>query len=150
MIQKATELGVRSIAPLDTEHTGVRLKGERLEKKLGHWRQVAISACEQCGRNRLPAIENVTSVGEWLRTSNASLSLVLHHRAKEQSALPDVVSDVALLIGPEGGLSEAEIEAAKNAGFGALSLGPRVLRTETAPLAALALLQGRWGDIQLL
>ncbi len=149
VIQKATELGVRRITPLDTEHTGVRLKGDRLEKKLGHWQQVAVSACEQCGRNRLPAIGNVTTVAQWLGTNNAELSFVLHHRAADVPALPDTAKDIALLIGPEGGLSASEIAAAEDAGFNALSLGPRVLRTETAPLAALALLQARWGDMQL-
>lgn len=147
VIQKATELGVRSITPLDTERAGVRLKGERLEKKLAHWRQIAVSACEQCGRNRLPDIAQMATLDQWVKTGNPELSLVLHHRAGLQPALPATVRSVALLVGPEGGLSEAEIDAAKAAGFHAFTLGPRVLRTETAPLAALTLVQGRWGDM---
>lgn len=150
VIQKATELGVRRITPLHTEHTGVRLKGERLQKKLEHWRQVAISACEQCGRNRLPNIDEVTALDQWLPAGNADLKLVLHHRAQEQTPLPASVKAVALLIGPEGGLSASEIESAEAAGFRALTLGPRVLRTETAPLAAITLVQARWGDMQAL
>lgn len=147
VVQKATELGVAAITPLATEHTGVRLQGARVAKKLGHWRQVAISACEQCGRNRLPDIAPVATIDEWLRGSRAELSLVLHHRARPLDAPTDAVTSVALLVGPEGGLSAREIAAAEQTGFHALALGPRVLRTETAPLAALALVQARWGDL---
>ena len=149
VVQKATELGVNSITPLETERTGVKLKGERLEKKLGHWRQVAISACEQCGRNCLPHITEVADVQGWLDACDAELKLVLHHRADGAAALPTRVASAALLVGPEGGLSDAEIAAAQAAGCRALAIGPRVLRTETAPLAALALLQGRWGDMHI-
>lgn len=147
VIQKATELGVRSITPLDTERTGVRLKGDRREKKLAHWRHIAASACEQCGRNRLPEIAEMATLDQWVQAANSELSLVLHHKARMQPGLPATVQSVALLVGPEGGLSEAEISAADAAGFHAFTLGPRVLRTETAPLAALTLVQGRWGDM---
>ena len=149
IIQKATELGVASITPLTTERTEVKLKGDRVHKKLQHWRQVTVSACEQCGRNRLPVLHPLSSLENWIDGVEAERKFVLHHR--DTSAEKSVVtpSSVAILIGPEGGLSAEEISAAGNCGFEALTLGPRVLRTETAPLAALAILQARWGDMPL-
>ena len=147
VIQKATELGATSITPLFTERTEVKLKGERAEKKLQHWRQVAISACEQCGRNRLPEITDLSEPGSWLAGTTAELKFVLHHRAGEPASETGTPASVALLVGPEGGLSDAEILAAEQAGYQSLALGPRVLRTETAPLAAIAILQARWGDM---
>jgi len=148
IVQKSTELGVNAITPLLTEHTGVKLAGERAEKKIEHWRQVAISACEQCGRNRVPVINPLQRLDNWLAATDAERKLVLHHRAGDrQVKAGQTPSTVALLVGPEGGLSEEEIAAAERAGFSALRLGPRVLRTETAPLAAIVLLQGRWGDM---
>jgi 16S rRNA (uracil1498-N3)-methyltransferase len=149
VIQKATELGVASIAPLTSERTEVKLKGDRAHKKLQHWRQITISACEQCGRNRLPVLHPLASLESWIGGVEAERKFVLHHRdtgAEKSSATP---SDVAVLIGPEGGLSLGEISAAGSFGFEALTLGPRILRTETAPLAALAILQARWGDMSL-
>ncbi|GAB3283073.1 16S rRNA (uracil(1498)-N(3))-methyltransferase [Parahaliea aestuarii] len=146
VLQKATELGVSAVVPLFTERCEVKLKGERAEKKVQHWRQVVISACEQCGRSRLPRLDAPRSLDEWLTDCTAERRFVLHHRAGPAgaSATPD---SVALTVGPEGGLSEAEISACESAGFEPLTLGPRVLRTETAPLAALAILQARWGDM---
>lgn len=147
VVQKATELGVHSITPLLSERTEVRLRGEREEKKLRHWQQVATSACEQCGRNRLPQILAPQSLAGWLQDVQADLRLVLHHTAVTRDPGPAPPRSVALLVGPEGGLSEEEIRAAEGAGFASLQLGPRVLRTETAPLAAIAILQARWGDM---
>jgi len=149
VVQKATELGAAAITPLFTQRTEVRLKGEREEKKLAHWRQVAVSACEQCGRNRVPRIHPLQPLEGWLSACDAALKLVLHHRADEMPVGEQPPASIALLIGPEGGLAEAEIAAAEAAGFLSLALGPRVLRTETAPLAALAVLQARWGDMRL-
>ena len=147
VVQKATELGVSSIAPLATERTEMRLGNERCDKKLRHWQQIATSACEQCGRNRLPQIMPPQDLGQWLRSVQADIRLVLHHTAiNSDPGLSSPVS-AALLVGPEGGLSQAEIDAAVHAGFSSLQLGPRVLRTETAPLAAIAILQARWGDM---
>ncbi|MDJ0877066.1 MAG: 16S rRNA (uracil(1498)-N(3))-methyltransferase [Halieaceae bacterium] len=148
VVQKGTELGVAAIQPLVTERTEVRLKGEREQKKVRHWQQVAISACEQCGRNRLPAIAEPAPLARWLEGAEAELKLVLHHRSDQGLAESPAPASVALLVGPEGGLSAAEIEAAEVAGFQPLTLGPRVLRTETAPLAALSILQFYWGDMQ--
>jgi len=149
VIQKATELGVTEISPLQSERVEVRLHGEREEKKLAHWRAVAISACEQCARNRIPVIDDVQPLFNWIENIQVDAKFVLHHRSvavlDAQNAAP---KSVALLIGPEGGLSELEINAAEQRGFQSLRLGPRVLRTETAPLAALSVLQFLWGDLR--
>lgn len=144
-IQKATELGVGEITPIVSERCEVRLKDERADKRLAHWRQVAISACEQCGRSVLPVIHAPVSLTEWQAHVQAELKLVLHPVAAplESHARPH---SLAFLIGPEGGLSEAEVAQAKAAGFHAARLGPRVLRTETAPVVALAVAQQLWGD----
>lgn len=144
-VQKATELGVGEITPIVSERCEVRLKDERADKRLAHWRQVAISACEQCGRSVLPVIHAPVSLAEWQAHVQAELKLVLHPVAAplESHARPH---SLAFLIGPEGGLSEAEVEQAKAAGFHAARLGPRVLRTETAPVVALAVAQQLWGD----
>jgi 16S rRNA (uracil1498-N3)-methyltransferase len=148
VIQKATELGVTAIAPLSSERVEVRLQGERAEKKLQHWRGVATAACEQCARNRLPRLEPIQSLHDWLRGVEAEHKYVLHHRsAQPLSRTAARPRSVALLIGPEGGLSDVEIGAAQQHGFAPLLLGPRVLRTETAPLAALSVMQFLWGDL---
>ncbi|CAA0115829.1 Ribosomal RNA small subunit methyltransferase E [Halioglobus japonicus] len=147
LIQKSTELGVTALTPLLTEHTGVKLSGERATKKIQHWQQIAISACEQCGRNRPPEIHALQSAEQWLGSTVAEQKFVLHHRADTIDASRSSPGSIALLVGPEGGLSEAEITAAEQAGYTALRLGPRVLRTETAPLAAIAILQAYWGDM---
>jgi len=150
VIQKATELGVVSISPLFTDRIEVKLKGERAEKKLRHWRQVAISACEQCRRNRLPRIAEPQLLENWQRIIDADIKLVLHHRSRISLAelKCQTPSTAALLIGPEGGLAVEEIAGAEDRGFEPLALGPRVLRTETAPLAAISILQSLWGDMK--
>ena len=148
IVQKATELGVSEITPLFTERCEVKLSGDRLDKKVNHWQQVAISACEQCQRNSLPSINAPVKIDQWQVNCDASLKLVLHHRTDQSlSDMPPPSGQVALLIGPEGGLSEREIEQAISLGFSPLALGPRVLRTETAPLAAISILQSLWGDM---
>ena len=148
IMQKATELGVSEITPLFTERCEVKLSGDRLEKKVGHWQQVAISACEQSQRNTVPLVNKPKKLEQWQASCDASLKLVLHHRTKSSLIdTPRPSAEVALLIGPEGGLSEREIEQAIALNFQPLALGPRVLRTETAPLAAIAILQSLWGDM---
>lgn len=144
-IQKATELGVGEITPIFSERCEVRLKDERADKRLLHWRQVAISACEQCGRSRVPVIHPPVLLADWIKQTEADLKLVLHPVAQplESHAKPQTL---AFLIGPEGGLSDAEVEQAHSAGFLPARLGPRVLRTETAPVVALAVAQQLWGD----
>ncbi len=150
VVQKATELGVAAISPLYTERTEVRLRGEREERKRLHWLQVAVSACEQCGRSVLPAVHEPSTLAQWLQDADGERRFVLHHRATTVPGKNRMPTSISLLVGPEGGLSEAEISAAEAAGFESLALGPRVLRTETAPLAALAILQARWGDMATL
>ena len=147
VVQKATELGVTHITPLLTERTEVKLKAERAEKKLCHWQQIAVSACEQSGRNRVPHVAALTPLNNWLSATEANRKLVLHHRAIKGADPDSTPCSAALLIGPEGGLSDEEIQEAEGEGYQSLQLGPRVLRTETAPLAAITLLQSRWGDM---
>ena len=148
-VQKAVELGVSRIVPLVTKRTTVNLDGERRGKRRTHWQGVVNAACEQSGRNRVPPVLPVSGLDDWLAETAAQpgLKLLLHHRAErslgEQSP---PAGPVTLLIGPEGGLSGDEIEAAIAAGFQPLRLGPRVLRTETAALAAMSVLQWLWGD----
>ncbi|WP_163557845.1 16S rRNA (uracil(1498)-N(3))-methyltransferase [Halomonas sp. NO4] len=146
-IQKAVELGVAAITPLYTAHGEVRLKGERAAKKLAHWQAVAASACEQCGRATLPPVHPPMGLADWLAGRDEALRLVLHPGTTGAFERSEAPGDAALLIGPEGGLAEEEVAAALAAGFAPLALGPRILRTETAPLVALSLLQHRFGDL---
>jgi 16S rRNA (uracil1498-N3)-methyltransferase len=146
-IQKAVELGVSEIVPLFSERCGVKLDQTRQEKRLRHWQSVIISACEQSGRNRIPALHETMSLKKWQRGLDASVKLVLDPCTNETlSALARPERNVALLIGPEGGLSDDEIESAVKYGFTGIRLGPRILRTETAGLAALSVIQSLWGD----
>jgi 16S rRNA (uracil1498-N3)-methyltransferase len=147
-LQKCTELGVARVVPLVTERTEVRIKGERENRKRRHWQQVVISACEQCGRNRVPEVAATTPLNDWLNAAQSDLRLVLHHRTDGGLGQLPAATTVDLLVGPEGGLAIAEIDAARAAGFKAMALGPRVMRTETAPVAALSVLQFHWGDMQ--
>ncbi len=144
-IQKATELGVSEITPLFSERCEVRLSDERGDKRLAHWRQVAISACEQCGRSVLPTLHPPLALADWLAQTAAELRLVLHPVAEPLTSHARPAS-LAFLIGPEGGLSDAEVAQAQRAGYQAARLGPRVLRTETAPVVALSVAQQLWGD----
>lgn len=149
VVQKATELGVTSIVPVLAARSVVRLDGAGAERKRGHWETIAINACEQCGRNRLPAVHPPMPFAEAIsRACNGTLNVMLD--AKTETGLPVTGAApalVRLLIGPEGGLSEAEREAALAQNFKPMRLGPRILRTETAAVAALAVLQHQWGDL---
>jgi 16S rRNA (uracil1498-N3)-methyltransferase len=148
-LQKSVELGVSSIAPLFGERSVVRLSGERLRRREAHWRGVVVAACEQSGRRRLPELHPARPLDAWLRPGHP-FPLLLHHGG--ESTLPALVSPgeaLTLLIGPEGGLAGSERSRARGAGFTAVRLGPRILRTETAPLAALAVIQALWGDLRL-
>jgi 16S rRNA (uracil1498-N3)-methyltransferase len=147
-IQKAVELGVTAIQPLATERSVVRLGAERAAKRLAHWQGVVVSACEQCGRNRVPQVFPVAPFTAWLGALPANaLRLTLTPGAERRLAgLDRPATPIVLLVGPEGGLSPREHEDAIASGFTALRLGPRVLRTETAAVAALAALQTLWGD----
>jgi 16S rRNA (uracil1498-N3)-methyltransferase len=147
VVQKATELGVHRIRPTLSERTGVKLDPKRWEKKLRHWQQIAVSACEQCGRNRLPDIEEPRTLASVLVQPGDFEQRLLLHPAGDAAPLPAACASACLLVGPEGGFSDSEVAAAVQTGYLPLQLGPRVLRTETAPLAALSVLQARWGDL---
>lgn len=145
-IQKATELGITDITPLWSERCDVRLKGERLEKKMAHWKKVAISACEQSGRNRIPTIHPALNYDEWAGAVESDVKLVLHTRDQKDLRNIQEPKSVALLVGPEGGITDLEVEFCIQQGFTGVTLGPRILRTETAALAALSVFQFLWGD----
>jgi 16S rRNA (uracil1498-N3)-methyltransferase len=148
LVEKATELGAASIQPLMSERSVLRLKSERADKKVAHWRGIAIAACEQCGRNRLLVLHEVRTLADWLKalsllpadTRQARLLLSLQTDARPLSAALASEQSMTFLSGPEGGLSPAEEDAAMACGFAPVTLGPRVLRAETAPLACLSLL----------
>ncbi|MFC3396767.1 16S rRNA (uracil(1498)-N(3))-methyltransferase [Brenneria rubrifaciens] len=147
-IQKSIELGVNIITPLFSERCGVKLDTGRLEKKVGQWQKIAISACEQCGRNRLPVIRPPMMLEAWCAEQDAALKLNLHPRATQSiNTLSLSVSQVRLLIGPEGGLSSNEILLTSEYGFTDILLGPRILRTETTALTVITALQVRFGDL---
>lgn len=144
LVEKATELGAAVLQPLLSERAVLRLTGERAERRRAHWQAIAAAACEQCGRNRVPQVAPVQTLSVWLDTlppanaGEARLLLGWHQAAPWSPAATAGASSVTLLSGPEGGLTEAEETAARRCGFTAVSLGPRVLRADTAPLAALA------------
>lgn len=147
-IQKSVELGVNTITPLLSERCGVKLDQARFEKKRQQWEKIIIGACEQCGRNTVPQIRPVMSLKEWCAETTDALKLNLHPRAKYSiNTLPQPVEKVRLLVGPEGGLSDNEIEMTRQYQFEETLLGPRVLRTETAALTAITALQVRFGDL---
>ncbi|MGH8267845.1 MAG: 16S rRNA (uracil(1498)-N(3))-methyltransferase [Steroidobacteraceae bacterium] len=149
VVQKATELGASLIVPLLSERSVVRLTAQQADRKLNHWRAITIAACEQCGRNRLPDIAAPMPLADFLRGAAAG-TVRLQLSPTAALALKDVprpVTQVTVLVGPEGGLSDEEQEAALAAGFTPVRLGPRVLRTETAAIAALTLLQREFGDL---
>ena len=159
LVEKATELGVTSIQPLMSERSVLRLSGERAAKKVAHWQSIAIAACEQSGRNQVPTVHPVMTLTEWLRKASSSAALnaasPAHHvrlllsLQAQACPLKDIADErspthttFTFFSGPEGGLSPTEEAAALSAGFTPTTLGPRVLRAETAPLAALAFLTG--------
>ncbi|MDR2015135.1 MAG: 16S rRNA (uracil(1498)-N(3))-methyltransferase [Azoarcus sp.] len=146
IIQKAVELGASGIIPVQATRSVLRLAGERADKKLGHWRQVIIAACEQCGRNRLPFIAPAQSLAAYLARAKETTRLVLVPGGERLSAIQPVPSPIEILVGPEGGWSDEELALCLRADGRTVGLGPRVLRTETAGLAALAALQARAGD----
>lgn len=146
-LQKATELGVSAIQPLFTERVEVRLSGQRLGRRMDHWRAVVRSACEQCGRARVPAVAQPLGLGEWAAMACEGQRLALDPDAdRHLSGWMPGDHDVHILVGPEGGLSRAERDLLARCSVIAVRLGPRVLRTETAGAAALAVLQAVAGD----
>lgn len=148
-VQKAVELGVSVITPLLSERCGVRMDEQRMAKKIYQWQQIAISACEQCGRNQVPEIRPLMTLGNWCVEEPEAVKLNLHPRAENSmDSLPDIRHrHVRLLIGSEGGLSDAEINQTVKAGFLEIKLGRRILRTETASITAITALQLYFGDL---
>jgi 16S rRNA (uracil1498-N3)-methyltransferase len=147
-LQKAVELGVQHIQPLDSERSMARLDPARQDRKLRHWQEIVRSAAEQSGRDCLPEVRPVQPLAQWVQSLPAdSRMLLLDPRASTHLAALSPTADIYLLSGPEGGLSEAEVELSVKAGFVGIRLGPRILRTETAAIACLAALQVLWGDL---
>lgn len=148
-IQKAVELGVTTFVPVLTERSVVRLDAEGVAARSVHWRGIAIHACEQCGRTRLPEIADVTTLGEWLdHVQPAGRKLVLNPRASRGlDTFTRGSGPITLMVGPEGGFTPAEVAAAEAAGFTSVAFGPRILRTETAAIAGLTAIQLLWGDL---
>jgi 16S rRNA (uracil1498-N3)-methyltransferase len=148
IVQKATELGVQRIVPLSCEFSVVRLDATNRRRRSEHWRAVAIGACEQCGRNQIPEIDPIGDFSEVCAANDGELRLVLLPQAPDSlTALAAAARSAVVLVGPEGGLSGREQLLAQRSGFRACRLGPRILRTETASLAALAALQACAGDL---
>ena len=150
VVQKATELGVKRVTPVLTEYGVVKLDAKRAEKRRAHWQGVAQSACEQSGRVRVPLIDAPVPLTTWFGEAPDEVDTQLILRPGATAALAGIEepsTKVCLLIGPEGGFSDTEYENADIAGFQPVSLGPRVLRTETAAVAAISILQSRWGDL---
>ena len=150
-LQKAVELGVAAIQPVATERSVVKLKGERAQRRVEHWQNLVIAACEQCGRNRVPEVAAVLSLPEWLAqiempAPQDEARLLLSPEATQSLKDLTPVARMTLLVGPEGGLSPVETRLAQSRGFKPVRLGPRTLRTETAALATLAAIQALWGD----
>jgi 16S rRNA (uracil1498-N3)-methyltransferase len=147
-IQKSAELGVQRLVPLLTERSVVRVKDERLSRRMEHWRKIIIGACEQSGRLRLPELREPKLFAEWIRQPGLGSKLMLDPTASRSLAtIMGTDPEIVLLVGGEGGFCQREREQAKAAGFIAVHLGPRVLRTETAALVAVSLLQSRFGDL---
>lgn len=150
-MQKSVELGVAAIQPLMMRRTIVRLSGDKVEKRRAHWQAVAVSACEQCGRNTVPAVAGIVDFDTWRRSFAETTGLRLMLDPEGETSLGDLPrpeGEITLLAGPEGGFDPAERAMALAAGFVGVRLGPRILRTETAALATLAALQALWGDFR--
>ena len=150
-VQKAVELGVTRIVPVSSRRSVLRLQGERAGRRVSHWQGIVRSACEQCGRNRIPEVGALESLERWLQQSPTDNALRLMLDPRSDALLRDLPRPlpgacIELLIGSEGGLAPEEEKQAEAAGFRAVRLGPRVLRTETAGLAALSVIQSLWGD----
>jgi 16S rRNA (uracil1498-N3)-methyltransferase len=147
-VQKAAELGAAWIQPLTARRAKVRLSADRAERRVSHWQRIAEAACEQCGRNRVPVVRELMDYPEWLASySETATRLVLSPTgAQRLSGLPAIGDRIVVLVGAESGLADEEVGMALSCGFTAVCLGPRILRTESAGLAALAAIQTRWGD----
>ncbi|HTY98577.1 MAG TPA: 16S rRNA (uracil(1498)-N(3))-methyltransferase [Rhodocyclaceae bacterium] len=149
IVQKGVELGVAAVRPVAAKRSVVRLSGERMERRVAHWRGVAVAACEQSGRNRVPVVAPLVDLPQFLAAAgedNGMLLLLSPHAELGLRQLPPPAGPVTLLVGPEGGFEESELAGVAAAGFRQVSLGPRLLRTETAGMAAIAAMMALWGD----
>ena len=148
VIQKTVELGAHFITPLLTERVSTKLTGSLAQKRIEHWQNVIISACEQCGRNTIPVLFPPMKLIDWIKQTQAALKLILSPDSKNTfNRLEKTQGDIAIAIGPEGGFSPLEIQLSESYHFKSLSLGPRILRTETAAIAAVSILQTKFGDL---
>jgi len=149
VIQKATELGVDRIIPVSNDRSVLRIESDRLERKIAHWKSVAISACAQCQRSSIPTIEAPQDFSSWLKKANTTNTFLLHPEGSETVGNVELAGNsCAIAIGPEGGFSEHELQQAKERGVRLIKCGPRVLRTETAGFTAIAIMQARFGDLR--
>ena len=147
-LQKAVELGVQHIVPVLCEYTNVKLDDEKKQKRHEHWQKIIINACEQCRRNQIPSLTITQALGNWLNDKNDTLKLILHPGGPAKlGQLENKDNRISLLAGPEGGFSDIEVSNALKHGYQAITLGPRILRTETAALAAITACQVLWGDL---
>jgi 16S rRNA (uracil1498-N3)-methyltransferase len=152
IIQKTTELGISEIQPIICERSIVKIKNEKIEKKLSHWRQVSIAACEQCGRAKIPTIhkpENIIKYLEKITDSDKITKIILSPEATKSldNVTHNVKRNIIVLIGPEGDFTKQELDFSIQKGFSPIKIGPRILRTETAPMCILSILQYKYGDI---
>ena len=152
IIQKTTELGISEIQPIVCERSVVKIKNEKIEKKLLHWRQVSIAACEQCGRAEIPTIYkpvNIIKYLEKISESDKTTKIILSPEATKSlnNSTPNIKQDIKVLIGPEGDFTKQELDFSIQKGFSPIKIGPRILRTETAPMCILSILQYKYGDI---
>ena len=147
-LRKATELGVEGVQPLVTARSAPVPDGERGERRVAHWRQVVAAACEQCGRNRIPVVDRPRVFAEWIAEWRGAGLVFVPEASQGVGAVPQTTGPLAILIGPEGGLDARETAAAVARGFTAARLGPRVLRVDTAVVAAISVVQATWGDFR--
>ena len=147
-IQKSVELGVTRIVPVITEFCSMQLNDKRNEKKYNHWEKIIINSCEQCGRNRLPVLENIMAIEEWLNQDTNNMKIILHpDKGTRFNEFNKKFDNITLLTGPEGGFCQSEFEQALQSGYLPVKLGPRILRTETASIVAISACQAMWGDL---
>lgn len=149
VVEKCVELGVAAIQPVAAKRSVIRLSAERMERRVAHWNAIAAAACEQCGRNRVPVVAPVLDLPQYLamaKDQNALRLILAPAAASALRELPTPAGPVLFMVGPEGGWEDGEMRAAESAGFRLRQLGPRVLRTETAGMAAIAAMQAMWGD----
>lgn len=146
-IQKSVELGVKRIIPIITQHTTIKLNTKKIDHKYLHWQSIIVHACEQSDRIFIPELSTILSLDDFINEKDDSIKILFHPHRQSIKSFPENIKKMTILIGPEGGFSETEIEKTMAAGFYCKQLGPRILRTETAPVAAITWAQYQWGDM---